>query len=224
MATNPNSKYNPHNHRKEYNDHGKVSAAASYLNMFPAFNLAELTANWSKRTNTKVSPPHQTQIDPNPFNLSSVKNEERPLDPTESIAALIGLAGVLPPPAAPATINEPVQKTENVAEKPVLPNSWEFIQNLEHELTNNVNNNFGMKNEMGGQFNNGDVDEREDDSHFDYSGPVLTENCISFDIQVPNLLPNYLSMHYVCETGSRLLFSTVMWVKKNSLFQMLRLV
>jgi nuclear receptor subfamily 2 group C len=191
--------------------------------MFPAFNLAEFTANLSKRINVKASPPHQPQMpEQKAFNLSSVKSEDRSIDPAESIAALIGLnsaiAGVqlAPPPAAaaPQVVEQPVQKEE----KSSMFSSLELIQNLEHELTNNVNNNF----EMNQQLNNGDMNDREDDSHFDYSGPVLTDNCISFDIQVPNLLPNYLSMHYVCETGSRLLFSTVMWVKKNCLFQMLR--
>uniref|UniRef100_A0A182K646 NR LBD domain-containing protein n=1 Tax=Anopheles christyi TaxID=43041 RepID=A0A182K646_9DIPT len=104
-------------------------------------------------------------------------------------------------------------------EKSLLCSSLEFIQSMEQELNSNLNNNFGIKAEL----NNGSD---EVCLEYDYGGigrgeMALTESCINFDIQVPNVLPNYLSVHYVCETGSRLLFATVHWMKKNHVFQML---
>uniref|UniRef100_A0A182YDU3 Uncharacterized protein n=2 Tax=Anopheles stephensi TaxID=30069 RepID=A0A182YDU3_ANOST len=104
-------------------------------------------------------------------------------------------------------------------DKSMLCSSLEFIQSMEQELNSNLNNNFGIKSELNSS-------SEEVCLEFDYGGigrgePVLTENCTHFDIQVPNVLPNYLSVHYVCETGSRLLFATVNWMKKNHVFQML---
>uniref|UniRef100_A0A182PLR4 Nuclear receptor domain-containing protein n=1 Tax=Anopheles epiroticus TaxID=199890 RepID=A0A182PLR4_9DIPT len=104
-------------------------------------------------------------------------------------------------------------------DKSLLCSSLEFIQSMEQELNSNLNNNFGIKSEL----NNGS---EEACIEYDYGGigrgeMALTESCIQFDIQVPNVLPNYLSVHYVCETGSRLLFATVHWMKKNHVFQML---
>ncbi|XP_052871075.1 orphan steroid hormone receptor 2-like, partial [Anopheles cruzii] len=109
-------------------------------------------------------------------------------------------------------------------DKTLICSSLEFIQSLEQELNSNLNNNYGIKSEL----SNGRGD--DDDCHgggFDFGdgglggGLVLTENCVPFDIQVPNVLPNYLGVHYVCETGSRVLFATVHWMKKNHLFQLL---
>uniref|UniRef100_A0A182Q5J8 Nuclear receptor domain-containing protein n=1 Tax=Anopheles farauti TaxID=69004 RepID=A0A182Q5J8_9DIPT len=107
----------------------------------------------------------------------------------------------------------------NSMDKSLLCSSLEFIQSMEQELNSNLNNNFGIKSEL----NNGSEEPCID---YDYGGigrgeMALTESCVNFDIQVPNVLPNYLSVHYVCETGSRLLFATVHWMKKNHVFQML---
>uniref|UniRef100_A0A182MJ20 Nuclear receptor domain-containing protein n=1 Tax=Anopheles culicifacies TaxID=139723 RepID=A0A182MJ20_9DIPT len=103
-------------------------------------------------------------------------------------------------------------------DKSLLCSSLEFFQNMEQELNSNLNNNFGIKSELNNSSDEVCIE-------FDYGGigrgdTVLTENCVPFDIQVPNV-PNYLTVHYVCETGSRLLFATVNWMKKNHVFQML---
>ncbi|XP_052899393.1 nuclear hormone receptor HR78 [Anopheles moucheti] len=104
-------------------------------------------------------------------------------------------------------------------DKSLLCSSLEFLQNMEQELNSSLNNNFGIKSELNNSSDEVCIE-------FDYGGigrgeAVLTESCVAFDIQVPNVLPNYLSVHYVCETGSRLLFATVNWMKKNHVFQML---
>ncbi|XP_040168371.1 nuclear hormone receptor HR78 [Anopheles arabiensis] len=108
-------------------------------------------------------------------------------------------------------------------DKSLLCSSLEFIQSMEQELNSSLNNNnsFGIKAEL----NNGSGGE-EVCIEYDYGGigrgeMALTEACVQFDIQVPTVLPSYLSVHYVCETGSRLLFATVHWMKKNHVFQML---
>ncbi|XP_055594193.1 nuclear hormone receptor HR78 isoform X2 [Uranotaenia lowii] len=263
---NPNSKYNPHRN-KEYHNEQKASAAAaaSYLNIFPGFNLAEFTANLSKRTSksppvsSHLSSTTTTSTPPNPFSsIHSLKQqqEERQPTPADSIAALIGLNTTAAAAVAMSSLGPPPQQQSPSIDPPEMPskpspslplpmdtsdglqnssleknlicNSLEFIQNLEHELNNNVNNNYGIKSEHLGNGRSvptlglDDPDRDEQDClNFDYGSLELSDSCISFDIQVPNVLPNYLSAHYVCETGSRLLFATVHWMKKNHLFGML---
>lgn len=284
---NPNSKYNPHRNKEYHNSAEQKSnaaaaaaSAASYLNIFPGFNLAEFTANLSKRA-TKSPPTIPSSIassvtSANPFtaSLHSLKSQDlqdRQPTPADSIAALIGLnsasiamSGLGPPPpqqppidsSPPAEskpphqpmdtsdsspINNPTNKpSSNTLEKNLICNSLEFIQNLEHELNNNNNSTTTpthptIKSEHPlllqlQQQNNGGEDSNEPQTadaggsclNFDYGSCLdLSDGCVSFDIQVPNVLPNYLSAHYVCETGSRLLFATVHWMKKNQLFSML---
>ncbi|XP_038110881.1 orphan steroid hormone receptor 2 isoform X2 [Culex quinquefasciatus] len=286
---NPNSKYNPHRN-KEYHNEQKSNAAAaaaanaaSYLNIFPGFNLAEFTANLSKRVPSK-SPPIASSMSTsitsssNPFTgLASLKSQDHhhqdraPPTPADSIAALIGLnttaiamSGLGPPPPSsqqpqpqldppeshpksspmdtsdnsPTSNPNPISATNTSLEKNLICNSLEFIQNLEHELNNNNNNSSSttlphnhpaIKSEHpllllnnGEDSNGGGGGGADDCLNFDYGSCLeLSEGCVSFYIQVPNVLPNYLSAHYVCETGSRLLFATVHWMKKNQLFSML---
>ncbi|GAB0089117.1 Nuclear hormone receptor HR78 [Sergentomyia squamirostris] len=51
--------------------------------------------------------------------------------------------------------------------------------------------------------------------------PLIPEVCIPFSLQIPNVVPAYLNLHYTCETGSRLLFSSVIWVSKLPVFRSL---
>ncbi|XP_055684496.1 nuclear hormone receptor HR78 isoform X2 [Lutzomyia longipalpis] len=51
--------------------------------------------------------------------------------------------------------------------------------------------------------------------------PLIPEACVAFSLQIPNVVPAYLNLHYTCETGSRLLFSSVIWVSKLPVFRSL---
>nr|CAI5836833.1 unnamed protein product [Callosobruchus analis] len=57
---------------------------------------------------------------------------------------------------------------------------------------------------------------------FDYEGPILQEQHIVFNLQIPGPVPPYLNIHYICESGSRLLFLSVHWAKNIPAFQYLR--
>ncbi|VEN55554.1 unnamed protein product [Callosobruchus maculatus] len=56
---------------------------------------------------------------------------------------------------------------------------------------------------------------------FDYEGPILQEQHIVFNLQIPGPVPPYLNIHYICESGSRLLFLSVHWAKNIPAFQYL---
>ncbi|XP_018568836.1 orphan steroid hormone receptor 2 isoform X2 [Anoplophora glabripennis] len=56
---------------------------------------------------------------------------------------------------------------------------------------------------------------------FDYDGPILQDQHIPFNLQIPGPVPPYLNIHYICESGSRLLFLSVHWAKNIPAFQYL---
>ncbi|XP_066155392.1 nuclear receptor subfamily 2 group C member 1 [Euwallacea fornicatus] len=55
----------------------------------------------------------------------------------------------------------------------------------------------------------------------DYEGPILEEQNIPFNLQVPGPVPPYLHIHYICESGSRLLVLSIQWAKNIPAFQSL---
>lgn len=50
---------------------------------------------------------------------------------------------------------------------------------------------------------------------------VLPDAVIPFTFKLPATVPPYLNAHYTCETGSRLLFSSILWLGKVPVFQQL---
>ncbi|XP_037926130.1 nuclear hormone receptor HR78 isoform X1 [Hermetia illucens] len=76
--------------------------------------------------------------------------------------------------------------------------------------------------------NNGNGIDRETNDRDDHSftsglfdAPILSEANVAFNLQSPTLVPPYLNVHYVCESGSRLLFLSVYWIKRIRTFQQL---
>lgn len=57
---------------------------------------------------------------------------------------------------------------------------------------------------------------------FEFEGPVLQEQHMSFNLQTPGPVPPYLNIHYICESGSRLLFLSIHWARSIPAFQCLR--
>lgn len=55
----------------------------------------------------------------------------------------------------------------------------------------------------------------------DLEGPILTESNFQFSLATPAPLPVYLTIHYICETASRLLFLSVHWARNIAAFQLL---
>ncbi|KAG5896701.1 hypothetical protein JTB14_002545 [Gonioctena quinquepunctata] len=60
-----------------------------------------------------------------------------------------------------------------------------------------------------------------DEKCFEYDGPILQDQHIAFNLLIPAPVPPYLNIHYICESGSRLLFLSVHWAKNIPAFQYL---
>ncbi|GJQ76239.1 Hr78 [Trypoxylus dichotomus] len=60
-----------------------------------------------------------------------------------------------------------------------------------------------------------------DDKYYDYDGPILQDQHIPFNLQTPGPVPPYLNTHFICESGSRLLFLSIHWARNVPAFQYL---
>ncbi|XP_068132898.1 nuclear receptor subfamily 2 group C member 1 [Hyperolius riggenbachi] len=52
-------------------------------------------------------------------------------------------------------------------------------------------------------------------------GPLLTDSHIAFKLTMPSPMPEYLNVHYICESASRLLFLSMHWARSIPAFQAL---
>ncbi|GFW23488.1 nuclear receptor subfamily 2 group C member 1-A [Trichonephila clavipes] len=64
--------------------------------------------------------------------------------------------------------------------------------------------------------------EPENDSLFEFDGPLLLDSHVAFHLTTPNPGSSYLNVHYICESGSRLLFLSVHWARSIPAFQLLQ--
>lgn len=61
-----------------------------------------------------------------------------------------------------------------------------------------------------------------EENFLEFEGPVLQDQHIAFNLQIPTPVPPCLNIHYICESGSRLLFLSVHWARSIPAFQCLR--
>uniref|UniRef100_A0A803TXW3 Nuclear receptor subfamily 2 group C member 1 n=1 Tax=Anolis carolinensis TaxID=28377 RepID=A0A803TXW3_ANOCA len=52
-------------------------------------------------------------------------------------------------------------------------------------------------------------------------GPLLSDVHVAFRLTMPSPMPEYLNVHYICESASRLLFLSMHWARSISSFQAL---
>ncbi|GAB6021136.1 Nuclear receptor sub 2 group C member 2 [Chamberlinius hualienensis] len=64
-------------------------------------------------------------------------------------------------------------------------------------------------------------DQDDSDTLFEMDGPLILDNHVQFNLNAPSPMPNYLNVHYICESASRLLFLSVHWARIIPAFQLL---
>lgn len=118
---------------------------------------------------------------------------------------------------------------QSAIDKIILTEAQDIISSLQMEGHNNnelVNDNFKMevKDDPDGDGDGvaDDYDEFEDELAALIDGPILCEQEIAFNLQPPSTVPNYLNFHYICESGSRILFLSIFWIKKFRCFRLLK--
>ncbi|CAB1329361.1 unnamed protein product, partial [Coregonus sp. 'balchen'] len=76
--------------------------------------------------------------------------------------------------------------------------------------------------------NNDDTSDDQQEEHRDQvtplievEGPLLTDTHVSFKLTMPSPMPEYLNVHYICESASRLLFLSMHWARSIPAFSTL---
>ncbi|XP_036326152.1 nuclear hormone receptor HR78 isoform X1 [Rhagoletis pomonella] len=54
-----------------------------------------------------------------------------------------------------------------------------------------------------------------------FENEVLSDAQATFNLQAPTLVSAYLNLHYICETGSRIIFLSIFWMRKIMAFDQL---
>lgn len=112
---------------------------------------------------------------------------------------------------------------QNAIDKNIIAEAQEIISSLQVDGQNNNEFSDAIKNDPDSCISStDDIDEFEDEMSSFSDGPMLQERDIVFNLQAPAFVPNYLNMHYVCETGSRILLLSICWFKKFHAFNLLR--
>jgi hypothetical protein len=104
-------------------------------------------------------------------------------------------------PIEDATSSDKNELYETVLEQKMLNDTLDMMQSIENSLNVNNYENF-----------NGSCENLNEE----FLTSLTDQNLIQFKVQIPNLLPK---MHFVCETGSRILFKTIDWMRDMQVFQ-----
>lgn len=118
------------------------------------------------------------------------------------------------------TLNNLTTEASNVLQSTIDKNTINQALDLISKIQNETHNNSNQT----PNYNNNFKDEIDDDdlSDLNLDDPLLTEQDITFNLHPPALVPAYLNVHYVCESGSRLLFLSIYWAKQIQAFKVLR--
>lgn len=128
----------------------------------------------------------------------------------------------------PSSLNNllPSDTLQLSIDKHVLAEAQDIIASLQYDGHNNnevVNNNIrAMKQDQNEEAIGDEYDDFEDELAALIDGPFLTEQEIAFNLQPPNIVPHYWNFHYICESGSRILFLSIFWIKNFRCFRLLR--
>ncbi|KAL5289911.1 NR2C2 family protein [Megaselia abdita] len=205
--------------------------AANTSSVFPVgFNLAELTqtlmfasaAPYQQQQNSQSQQSIQDSYNYSP----GVSDDEGSLDqklPSSSVEPqnLSTSEGISNSTTSAASL------IQSSIDKNIITKSLEILTNIQRNYngSSSPNNNH----EASGHSNIKEEVNSDEHSAVDFENNIhfneqflqenlLNEETVGFILQAPALVTSYLNAHYVCETGSRLLFLTVYWLNKIPAF------
>lgn len=118
------------------------------------------------------------------------------------------------------SLNNEGSLLQAMIDKNTMVEAQEIIASLHVDGHNNNEFNDIIKTEP--ETSEDGFDEFEEEINSFPEGSMLPEREVIFNLQAPAFVPNYLNMHYVCETGSRILLLSICWFKKFHAFSLLR--
>lgn len=133
------------------------------------------------------------------------------------------------------TPNTAVGFIQTTLDKRVIDKALQLLQPIKQQLDhmNAGGNGISIKSEINEDDDMGDQSGNEDDfnegmdlddngefigNEAVFENELISPNYASFNLQTPNLVSSYFNVHYVCESGSRIIFLTVVWLRKVAAF------
>lgn len=129
---------------------------------------------------------------------------------------------------------------QNSLDKRVIDKALQMLTPIKQQLENQMSqegNGLLIKNELNEDDDMGETSGNEDEFITDcmdleeqqnprdfvvnesiFENDLISPNYASFNLQTPNLVSSYFNVHYVCESGSRIIFLTVVWLRKVQAF------
>lgn len=111
-------------------------------------------------------------------------------------------------------------------EKNMLVEAQDIISSLQFDGQNNNEFDDVIKEDPDAMVTASQADDFDDyeDEMMSIGDRFLMTDLVTFNLQPPTIVPNYLNFHYICECGSRILFLSMFWMKKFQPFRLLRYV
>lgn len=111
-------------------------------------------------------------------------------------------------------------------EKNMLAEAQDIISSLQFDGQNNNDFDDVIKEDPDAMVTASQADDFDDyeDEMMSMGDRFLMTDLVTFNLQPPTIVPNYLNFHYICECGSRILFLSMFWMKKFQPFRLLRFV
>lgn len=129
---------------------------------------------------------------------------------------------------------------QNSLDKRVIDKALQMLHPIKQQLETqmaNEGNGLIIKNELNDDDDMGETSGNEDEFITDcmdleeqqnqrdfvinesiFENDLISPSYASFNLQTPNLVSSYFNVHYVCESGSRIIFLTVVWLRKVQAF------
>ncbi|XP_073836325.1 hormone-receptor-like in 78 isoform X2 [Musca autumnalis] len=125
---------------------------------------------------------------------------------------------------------------QTALDKRVIEKALQLLQPIKQQLDNmpTGGNGLSIKNELNEDDDMGDQSSNEDDfndtmdmddggaefmvNEAVFENDLIAPNYASFNLQTPALVSSYFNVHYVCESGSRIIFLTIVWLRKVTAF------
>lgn len=147
--------------------------------------------------------------------LTSTTNEPQNLSTTEVTNTTASAASLIQSSIDKNIIRKSLEMLNNIQQN--------YSGNMSPNNNNNVSQDGNIQSIVKEEVNNEDNVTLDIENNINFSEQYLQENLINdenvgFILQAPTLVTSYLNAHYVCETGSRLLFLTVYWLNKVPVF------
>lgn len=120
--------------------------------------------------------------------------------------------------------NDTTNLLQIAIEKNVLAEAQDIISSLQFDGQNNNDFEDVIKEDPDAMITAPQADDFDDyeDEMMSIGDRFLMIDLITFNLQPPTIVPNYLNFHYICECGSRILFLSMFWMKKFQPFRLLR--